>query len=404
MNIKIQVRRGTETEWSTTNPVLSAGELGYDTTNQILKVGDGSSTWLNLPEVDNQTAEHVIYDNTRSGLGSEVTDVQVAIDTIEGRVANNETDISTAQSDITMITGTGEGSIAKALQDSKDYTDGEVAVLENRLDIIEGGQNVEGSIAFLVNDGIQSSIAYTDGEIAVVEGRLDIIEGNDETAGSIAKALADAKDYADNEIILAKTALGTNFVVDNIAERDALTDLTIGDNVFVNNAGNNRWAQFKVINDDPLTFTKIMDQTILINAIDGPGIKAAYESNEDTNAFTDERLSDLTALKNVTLNIASKAQAEEGTNNGKYMTPLRTAEAIAFQTSALLTSGSYITQSDLDNTIASIGGDGLIFDNISKIYDLDYADNQEAAAGSSTVKVLTPATAQFIVIDGGEFN
>lgn len=43
MSVKIQVRRGTATEWSNANPTLSVGELGYDTTNDILKVGDGTS-------------------------------------------------------------------------------------------------------------------------------------------------------------------------------------------------------------------------------------------------------------------------------------------------------------------------------------------------------------------------
>lgn len=39
-----------------------------------------------------------------------------------------------------------------------------------------------------------------------------------------------------------------------------------------------------------------MDQDVLTNAIDAPGIKSAYESNEDTNAFTDALLTKLNAL------------------------------------------------------------------------------------------------------------
>jgi broad specificity phosphatase PhoE len=40
-----------------------------------------------------------------------------------------------------------------------------------------------------------------------------------------------------------------------------------------------------------------MDQDVLINAIDAPGIKSAYESNEDTNAFTDSLLTKLENLE-----------------------------------------------------------------------------------------------------------
>lgn len=49
-NTRIQVRRGTSSEWASANPVLGEGEPGYDLTNKILKVGDGTSTWSDLPE------------------------------------------------------------------------------------------------------------------------------------------------------------------------------------------------------------------------------------------------------------------------------------------------------------------------------------------------------------------
>lgn len=50
MPTTIKVRRGTEAQWAQSlNPVLSAGEPGYDTTNKMLKIGDGSTTWALLP-------------------------------------------------------------------------------------------------------------------------------------------------------------------------------------------------------------------------------------------------------------------------------------------------------------------------------------------------------------------
>lgn len=44
----IKIRRGTEQEWLYVDPVLSLGELGYETTNNVLKVGDGIKTWSEL--------------------------------------------------------------------------------------------------------------------------------------------------------------------------------------------------------------------------------------------------------------------------------------------------------------------------------------------------------------------
>lgn len=43
--IRIQLRRGTVTEWSDINPTLAAGEPGFDTSNGILKIGNGQTPW-----------------------------------------------------------------------------------------------------------------------------------------------------------------------------------------------------------------------------------------------------------------------------------------------------------------------------------------------------------------------
>lgn len=45
---KIQIRRDTSANWKTNNPVLAVGELALETDTMLMKVGDGSSTYLNL--------------------------------------------------------------------------------------------------------------------------------------------------------------------------------------------------------------------------------------------------------------------------------------------------------------------------------------------------------------------
>ena len=46
--MSLLLRRGTTTEWTTSNPVLAAGEPGYDTTAGVLKIGNGSTPWTGL--------------------------------------------------------------------------------------------------------------------------------------------------------------------------------------------------------------------------------------------------------------------------------------------------------------------------------------------------------------------
>ena len=48
---RIQLRRGTASEWSTENPVLLEGEIGIqlDAARNRIKIGDGSTAWNDLP-------------------------------------------------------------------------------------------------------------------------------------------------------------------------------------------------------------------------------------------------------------------------------------------------------------------------------------------------------------------
>lgn len=39
----------TSAQWGTSSDVLNVGEIGYDSTNKRVKVGDGTSTWSSLP-------------------------------------------------------------------------------------------------------------------------------------------------------------------------------------------------------------------------------------------------------------------------------------------------------------------------------------------------------------------
>jgi hypothetical protein len=48
MATRIQVRRGTTSEWNSADPILNEGEIGYNVTLGQIKVGDGESTWSEL--------------------------------------------------------------------------------------------------------------------------------------------------------------------------------------------------------------------------------------------------------------------------------------------------------------------------------------------------------------------
>jgi hypothetical protein len=56
MATRIQVRRGTNTQWSTTDPILNEGEFGYSTTDSQFKIGDGETIWSELTYVPSESS------------------------------------------------------------------------------------------------------------------------------------------------------------------------------------------------------------------------------------------------------------------------------------------------------------------------------------------------------------
>ena len=48
MATRMQQRRGTSTQWTSANPILAAGEIGFETDTGKFKIGNGSSAWGSL--------------------------------------------------------------------------------------------------------------------------------------------------------------------------------------------------------------------------------------------------------------------------------------------------------------------------------------------------------------------
>ncbi len=44
----IQIRRGSKSEWTSADPILSSGEIGFESDTYRLKVGNGSDSWTEL--------------------------------------------------------------------------------------------------------------------------------------------------------------------------------------------------------------------------------------------------------------------------------------------------------------------------------------------------------------------
>ena len=73
--VRLQLRRGTASQWTSSNPILAAGEMGVETDTRKVKIGDGTTSWTSLdyvaadsPEIS-EIAQDAINDALVAGTG-----------------------------------------------------------------------------------------------------------------------------------------------------------------------------------------------------------------------------------------------------------------------------------------------------------------------------------------------
>jgi hypothetical protein len=94
---QIQVRRGTASQWTSTNPTLAAGEFGFETDTNKLKCGNGSTAWNSLAYLNNDgditgvTAGTGISGGGTSGTVTVSIDTSVTADLTTAQTLTNKT-------------------------------------------------------------------------------------------------------------------------------------------------------------------------------------------------------------------------------------------------------------------------------------------------------------------------
>ena len=94
---QIQFRRGTASQWTSTNPTLASGELGYETDTGYAKIGNGSTAWNSLPyslaggDISGVTAGTGLSGGGTSGTVTVSIDTSVTADLTTAQTLTNKT-------------------------------------------------------------------------------------------------------------------------------------------------------------------------------------------------------------------------------------------------------------------------------------------------------------------------
>lgn len=151
-----------DTEKARIDAILLASDADKDSFAEIVNLINSVDTTN-----DNAFAAYVLSND--AALAQEVSDRQSAVSS-EQSAREAADDALDARLDVLEGSDTTEGSVAKAEKDAKDHADSIVA-------------------------SEQSAREAAD---SAMDARLDVLEGSDSTEGSVAKAEKDAKDYADS--------------------------------------------------------------------------------------------------------------------------------------------------------------------------------------------------------------
>jgi hypothetical protein len=272
MAIRMQQRRGTAEQWASSNPVLSPGEVGFETDNNKFKIGDGVNTWNNLPyfinedDIGGSLEDYILI--TEKGEADGVATLDATGQVPANQLGNATVDLSDYATE-SYVDGLATnydvaGAAAAAQTAAESYADGlavnydangSAATAESNAnsytDDLIGDATVDGTAGNTVTDRISTAVSDL---VSSAPAALD-------TLNELAAALGDDENFA--------TTI-TNSIADkaDAEHTHGLADLTDFD---VDTPVENQVLKF--------------DGTSWINAAAGGGILASETAPTDTEAF-----------------------------------------------------------------------------------------------------------------------
>jgi hypothetical protein len=215
---KIILRRDTTANWTSANPVLADGEIGYDTTLDRIKVGDGSHAWASLPFTTNVSLATNADPGLLSAAGytelSGATDANTASKIVKRDASGNFS--------VNLISASGTPSSASHLT-TKSYVD----ALVNGLDV-------------------KASVRVATTENSDLSG-LDTVDGVTLTAGDRV-LVKDQTIASENGVYVAAAGAWSR-----AADCDASAEVTSGLFTFVAEGTINADSAWVLTTNDPIT-------------------------------------------------------------------------------------------------------------------------------------------------------
>jgi hypothetical protein len=415
VNTRLQVRRGTASNWTSTNPTLYAGEIGFETDSGRIKIGDGTTSWTSLDynaviptgflagsglsvsvAADGSTVTYSLSDPTIQS-----TDITDFIDAVNDRVGN----LLTAGSNI-QLTYTDNGNNTSSLQIAATglSLSGHTHTLSNITDVTASATEVNYIDGSIPGTGVA-------GKAVVLDGNLNITNlGNVSTTGTL--------------------TVGGNLIVNGSTTTVNSTTTTVDDPIFtlggdtapISDDNKDRGIEFRYYNgsakvgffgydDSTGKFTFIPDATNSSEVFSGTTgeidakIDWSNVNNKPDPVVSVNLTGDVTGSGNVTLTDLASGTINISTTIDTNSVGLGVDTTGNYVAS--ITNGSYITGGDggSEGAALTLAVDAATTNTGSKVVARDASGNFAAgiitASGLTGVNSSNPVIISYATIDGG---
>jgi hypothetical protein len=304
--VRIQVRRGSASDWSGVNPILAAGELGVETDTRKIKVGDGSTAWNSLsyiaadaPEIGEISQDAI---NTALTMGAGLT--KTYNDGSNTITINVDSNVVALKSYVdSAVTGLTNSTASTYLENADRGAANGVASLDANTQVPKSQLNLI---------GLSTNITTSEN----IEAQNLTLAGNLFVNGTTVTLDTATFTTEDPMIQLGSTNAGNALDLGFVAKHN---DGVANHTGFVRDASANKWKLFTGVTDTP-----------------GPTINFAQGSLDDLElrglTATDVSLTNLVATGSVTLPAGSVETADLATDSitaAKISIGAVTAEKIA---------------------------------------------------------------------------
>ena len=260
----MQQRRGTAQQWTTANPILAAGEIGFESGTNKFKIGDGVNTWSTLTYYASAAEIAALVDGAPDLLNT-LNELAAAIGDDANFGTAIEASINTSVDEANTFTTTAVSNHRQLTQAVHGIADTSLLALKT-----------ETTAAIAAANTYTDSTASTTLTSAATSAAADAAT---KVAAALVTAAADATTKADAAIV---TAAADALAKANAAEADAALDATAKANAAVTSANSYTDSSITTHNNDTTNVHGIVDTAALaLTATVATDIAAAVTAHND---------------------------------------------------------------------------------------------------------------------------